>query len=191
MLQGKHEDVIWVLGNHEFYHSDYHNTLNEAQRLADKLGWRLLENETCTTLDKIKICGTTGWFPHNDLNQLYEHWMNDFRVIRNSSYLYSLHRKAREFLLNTVDENTVVVTHHLPVYRCVSDQYLGNELNRFFVADLDDVLALNPMLWIYGHTHDKGDLVVEKTRTVANPLGYPGEKGPFNDLWIEINADGY
>lgn len=186
ILQGEHRDVIWVLGNHEFYHSGYDQTLDEARRLSDKLGWKLLENETCITIDKNKFCGTTGWFPYNSGNHLYEHWMTDFGIIRGSQYLYDQNEKAKEFLLNTVNQGDIVVTHHLPCYECVSYQYAGSPLNRFFVGEFGEIFEQSPALWVYGHTHDKKDQMIKNTRTVANPLGYPGEKGAFSDLWIDL-----
>ena len=185
-LQGDHRDVIWVLGNHEFYHSGYDQTLNEAQRLSDKLGWKLLENETCT-VQGFKFCGTTGWFPYNHENHLYERGMTDFSVIRGSQHLYDQNEKAKDFLLSTVKQGDIVVTHHLPCYKCVSSQYAGDQLNRFFVSEFIDIFDQYPALWAYGHTHDKGDQIIMNTRTVTNPLGYPGEKGPFSDLWIDLS----
>jgi len=32
-----------------------------------------------------------------------------------------------------------------------------------------------PKLWIHGHSHDRCDYTLGKTRVVANPLGYPNE----------------
>lgn len=30
-------------------------------------------------------------------------------------------------------------------------------------------------LWIHGHSHDRCDYLLGKTRIIANPLGYPNE----------------
>jgi len=30
-------------------------------------------------------------------------------------------------------------------------------------------------VWIHGHSHDRCDYLLGKTRVVANPLGYPNE----------------
>ena len=32
-----------------------------------------------------------------------------------------------------------------------------------------------PKLWIHGHSHDRCDYSLGKTRVVANPMGYPKE----------------
>ena len=32
-----------------------------------------------------------------------------------------------------------------------------------------------PKLWIHGHSHDRCDYLLRKTRVVANPLGYPND----------------
>jgi Icc-related predicted phosphoesterase len=49
------------------------------------------------------------------------------------------------------------------------------------------ILALNPRLWIHGHTHTSFDYMIGDTRVVANPHGYPGENEEFNpSVIVEI-----
>jgi predicted phosphodiesterase len=37
------------------------------------------------------------------------------------------------------------------------------------------VIPENETVWIHGHSHDRCDYRIGKTRVVANPLGYPNE----------------
>ena len=49
-------------------------------------------------------------------------------------------------------------------------------MNAFFVCDMaSHVHERQPKLWIDGHSHDRCDYRLGKTRVVANPLGYPNE----------------
>jgi predicted phosphodiesterase len=42
-------------------------------------------------------------------------------------------------------------------------------------------------LWIFGHTHEAVDTVVEGCRIVSNPRGYPGEDTGFlPNFMVEI-----
>jgi predicted phosphodiesterase len=46
----------------------------------------------------------------------------------------------------------------------------------FFVCDMAArVRERQPKLWIHGHSHDRCDYLLGRTRVVANPLGYPNE----------------
>ena len=50
-------------------------------------------------------------------------------------------------------------------------------MNAFFVCDLAAHVRTrrDPKLWIHGHSHDRCDYLLGKTRVVGNPLGYPNE----------------
>jgi hypothetical protein len=56
------------------------------------------------------------------------------------------------------------------------DQWSVSATNAFFVCDMTSrVRERQPKLWIHGHSHDRCDYLLGKTRVVANPLGYPNE----------------
>ena len=58
-----------------------------------------------------------------------------------------------------------------------------------FASDLEKVMVeYKPDLWIHGHMHLPVDVVVDKTRVLCNPHGYPHEpNNGFNpDLIVEI-----
>jgi predicted phosphodiesterase len=45
-------------------------------------------------------------------------------------------------------------------------------LNPYFVSDLPDLLKKVDVA-IHGHTHESLDYIIEKTRVITNPRGYP------------------
>ena len=77
------------------------------------------------------------------------------------------------YFANNIQENDVVVTHHLPSTLSIGDQFKTSELNRFFVCDMSNIiLDKKPVLWLHGHTHESCDYVVGDTRVICNPYGY-------------------
>jgi len=87
-------------------------------------------------------------------------------------------------------ERTIVVSHHLPTSRSSPAEFAGSPNDHFFVCPLDDdILALRPRLWLHGHTHEPCDHVLEATRIVCNPRGYPDEirtRPPFEPLELVV-----
>jgi Icc-related predicted phosphoesterase len=79
------------------------------------------------------------------------------------------------WLVKKLDEpfegKTVVVTHHLPSARSVSDKYEGSTINPCFASNLDEHFGKMD-LWIHGHTHDSFDYAINGTRVICNPRGY-------------------
>ena len=52
--------VIYVLGNHEFYHHDYHQLRLDARKSAEALGVHLLD-EDVLEIDGVRFAGCTLW----------------------------------------------------------------------------------------------------------------------------------
>jgi Icc-related predicted phosphoesterase len=84
----------------------------------------------------------------------------------------------------------MIVTHFPPALQSIHGTYEGDSLNPYFVNDAEDLVReLEPRFWVHGHTHNPFDYMIGKTRVVANPIGYPGERflqGPFKPLRIEV-----
>jgi len=64
------------------------------------------------------------------------------------------------------------VTHHVPHEILSKPQWKSSPLNRFFVGAVPYETCTTPRLWIYGHTHDSTDTVIDGTRFICNPFGY-------------------
>lgn len=193
-LCDKYQHVIFTMGNHEFYNSSFQeieDLLNRTKVRSDMLGRNLywLNDSTCN-INNTNFIGGTLWFPDNPLNQLYERQLSDFSYIKDfRKEVYERNKKTIVAFNNKqMDENTVVVTHHLPSYQSVNEKYKGDQLNRFFVCDMENlILEKQPKIWLHGHSHDSCDYFIEKTHVVANPLGYPNEHNKFDyNLIIEL-----
>jgi len=98
--------VIYVLGNHEHYHSDFATTKNKIQDMLNynALGnVHLLEREI-RVINDVTFIGGTLWTDMNNGDQLtlyhMKSMMNDFRCVENSNKV--VHYKAYE-QINGVD----------------------------------------------------------------------------------------
>lgn len=182
--------VVLVLGNHEFYKSDYDETLqNWSAWKRERPGLHVL-NRDSIVLDGVRFLGATLWtdFDGEDpaAMEIAQQYMPDFRVIRyrgrplHPRDTVAMHRQDRRWLASRMGERhdgpTVVVTHHLPHEGSVAEQHVGSPLNPAFVSDLDALIRDGgPLLWVHGHTHTGCDYIAHATRVICNPLGYPGE----------------
>lgn len=171
------ESIVYVTGNHEHYgtHIDKIREIrNDVLDSFSNVHW--LDNSKCEIKEQ-RFVGCTLWFNYDKLNQLYEKNMNDFYSIHNfREWVYKENSASVDYLQDTICENDIVITHHLPSNKCVHDNYKNSELNRFFVCDMTRLIEKkSPKYWLFGHTHYQFDYIFNKTRIISNPLGYPGE----------------
>lgn len=212
--------VIWVLGNHEFYN---HETLETSAKhirnrmLHDKElpSFAVLLDNEAFEFGGITFVGSTLWtdFNKDDLDrQQAQRYMNDYRMIK--SNVHNDHDgkimpkdtqekffENRAYINKAIagKKNVVVITHHAPSYKSISDKYkkMSNAYtNPAFASDMDKMIENNPQikLWCHGHTHANADYTIGKTRVVCNPRGYDSqnENDKFNkDLIIEMEGGGH
>lgn len=96
----------------------------------------------------------------------------------------------KEALARHADKEVVIVTHHCPSPRCISEQYVGNELNASYVSDLEGFIKKhdNIKCWCCGHVHHKDSFKVGNCLVVMNPLGYC-KYGGFMERGAEWSFD--
>jgi Icc-related predicted phosphoesterase len=170
--------VVFVHGNHELYGSDrdaVYALTERSVRAHDNLVW--LEMRTAEIAGR-RFVGTTLWFePPPNLDR-FRRYLEDYRAIADlESWVADANRAAVAFLEDEVREGDIVVTHHLPSYKCVAPRYSGNALNPFFVCDVEDLLVeRGPSLWLHGHTHESIRKTIGRTTVVCNPFGYVGHE---------------
>jgi len=204
--------VIWILGNHEHYHGKFPTTYAKIWNATlDYDNIDIAEKETIIIDDVAFICATM-WtsFDNNNIMtmQQAELWMNDYKNIRTGPEsepwkmkfrpldALSDHHRAIEFLFPEIKKQkdagnkTVVVTHHLPSFMSIHEQYRGNDMNGAYASELfEHIMEAQPNVWCHGHTHASSDYMIGGTRILCNPRGYKGyELNPdFNDtLVIEV-----
>ena len=166
--------VIYVYGNHEFYHASLLRICPIARMVESHMpNFHWLEN-SIIQLDGFRFLGATLWFPRSDADRKTKLLLNDFNCIQDfESWVYDENLKAVGFLRQNLQPGDIVVTHHIPSPSCVSERYKDSALNPFFVCDLTKlILERRPRLWMFGHTHDTIEATIGVTEMRCNPFGY-------------------
>lgn len=185
----KFYDVVYVPGNHEFYHDTIANSLKVLDTIESEVpNIHILRCGEQVFVNKKEFIGGTLWFPNLPDNILYQRQLNDFHKIYGGfqTWVYEQNRKCSEALREKVNKDSTVVTHTLPHPLCVAEQYKNDPLNRFFVSSETATIGNNkPGLWIHGHTHSSVNIMVGGTRIICNPAGYNRENKDFKpDLYV-------
>ncbi|WNL41514.1 metallophosphoesterase [Halomonas sp. PAMB 3264] len=191
--------ILYVPGNHEFYHTHLTEHRQTLAREARRLGIELLDNRALT-LGGVRFYGTTLWTDFNlyaeDPARSFEacarkarRLMPDYQIITDGQgevftpeASQALHREALGWLTRALSEPfegpRVVISHHAPLRDCIPLQYVGDVLSPAFASHLAPLMGRMD-LWVHGHVHEPVDLLQEGTRVVANPGGYPEEVGRY------------
>lgn len=190
-------DVVYVLGNHEYYRGHLDRTLEKIRRAAAP-HVHVLENESFV-LNDVRFLGATSWTDFTSTGDLSVALleagaMNDFKLIRTESRYRRLtpndvatrSRHSKAWLTAELERpfsgRTVVVTHHAPIREVIGDTYDGHLSASYFNNWYS--LVERADIWIFGHTHQSVDMQIGSCRAVSNPLGYPGEVTGFDPLKI-------
>ena len=178
----RYKNVIYVVGNHEYYGTSWEGAHHERTDLEMEVlmatGKQLLVSEEFDIFqieDQRFLCGAM-WIPEpargtpniNDVNCIKRYKPEVFR--RHKTFCNGLNANLKW--------SDIVVTHHMPSNQSVAPQYYGDIYNAWFVApELEKSIdAVQPRLWIHGHTHSSFDYYRKATRVLCNPRGYPNEK---------------
>ena len=166
--------VIYLHGNHEFYHSDREEVLGYTQDAVedfDNLIW--LDNDT-VELEGVRFVGAPMWFRDNPKARPYKRLMSDFGLIEDfEAWVYEENAATLAYFDQHVRKGDVVLTHYVPTFRSVHPRWAGSQLNAFFVCDMEPlILEREPRIWIHGHTHDSFDYLLGSTQVICNPFGY-------------------
>jgi len=174
IVQDRYENIIYVLGNHEYYGCSFKEV--QCQILLLLTNYRnvhTLENDQIT-IDNITFYGTTLWFEENVDTQLLKYHLNDYRCIKDFAP-DKWSREAIKFIKSIEDNESkkVLITHHVPHSRFISPKYVGNEMNCFYLNDIGKYLSKFD-LSVFGHSHDSIDhQFSDRCRAISNPRGYP------------------
>ena len=185
--------VIYVLGNHEFYGENIPILTSEIKDLAKGSNVHVLENDR-VEIGGVVYLGATLWTDFRLYGDVVlaeaaaTTTMMDFRKIRITHHYQrfrpadarKLHAESATWLRKQIEDvrgrKFVVVTHHAPSPRSISERYRNDPLNPAFASNLEPMIETSgAALWIHGHIHQHADYVVGNTRVIANPRGYPQE----------------
>jgi len=186
--------VIYIAGNHEFYHGKYPDAYNYLEAECQAFNNVYFLEQGKKEIADVTFIGATLWTDMNNSDRttllIVQEMMNDYRIVRNSNRNYARltpsdtvvrHKNTLEYIKSTIksdpNKKYVVVGHHAPHKLSVKPRYAEDiEMNGAYSSDLGYFIANHPqiVLWSHGHTHDQFDYYVGDTRIVCNPRGYDG-----------------
>lgn len=200
------QEVLYILGNHEYYKGSYPRTLHKIKNLAQGTNIHVLENESIE-INEVTFHGTTLWTDFQLLGNprtfgmICQEKMNDYKKIRRDpSYskmrsidTFHIHQKSvqwlKDSLKNSKSEKDIVITHHAPSLQSVPEKHIDDPISSAYASNLDQFIKeYQPDYWIHGHMHTPVSYEIEKTKVICNPHGYTDEKynGFDRQLIIDI-----
>ena len=168
--------VLYVAGNHEYYKhkNSISQTNHKIYNILRKYSNVHFLNNKVFEYEGIAFVGTTLWSHIGDeMGPAKLYYMNDFRSISGFSTVVSnyLFKSNVSFITSALEkhENCIIITHHAPSMKCISDKYLGDKLNCCFASDLEHLFKHTHMMgWIYGHTHHNYKEIGERVFLYGN-----------------------
>jgi Icc-related predicted phosphoesterase len=169
--------------------------IKAIRALGEESNIKILENNVIE-FNGIRFLGCTLWTDcriHEDkistslVTQKIADRMNDYRRIRTGGSYRKLRvyeticehltsvRWLRSELAKAYSGPTVVITHHAPLRECLNE--VGDPiLDGAYASDLSELIdEFKPIIWIYGHTHEKKDFRKGETRLMdGNGSGQKG-----------------
>jgi predicted phosphodiesterase len=199
------KSVVYVPGNHEYYHHEINNTRILLRNDGLKYGVHILDRNV-TVIDRVRFVGCTMWTDFSLDGNSYTgkrvagRTMNDFRLIKcndSGRAIFNVENAIKLFngdiawmrsvLSEPFNGDTVVVTHHAPSEKSIEAQYKGDDLNSAFASNLENfILEFAPKLWIHGHCHAQTSYEIGDTKVICHARGYYDYNKLYNPLIVEI-----
>jgi len=187
--------TIIVPGNHEYYGGFHIKETPRKYNLRDNVV--LINNNFIDIPTKedynILLYGATLWSNINPLEYVdVARDMNDYHCIMYddnvkfnpglsiqeylNTYSFLNNAKVPPYIKNKHNGKPykmVFVTHHGCHPKCIDDCYRSSKVNSAYSTDLTELITKKaPAVWIYGHTHQTKQFVVNDTVICENSLGY-------------------
>lgn len=192
-LSEMYRAVIYVPGNHEYYGGKINTADQKMMEWMDGVDNFHYLNCGHVKIDNYNFIGATLWTDFDGGNPIKmltcQLGMNDYKQIRtlykerNECHKITPYDIARlnvqhlQFIKSKLEEfrgqKNIVVTHHSPSYKSVTDNWRGDPINAGYHNDLDKLIEqYNPAIWQHGHVHSSHRYKIGKTTVIANPRGY-------------------
>lgn len=195
----RYDKVFLVNGNHDHYGRTREQTEELVAKICKTRPNLIFLNRTSYDLDEDHVmlsCVLWSEMQDEQRSDLFMH-MSDLTLIQDWSFEQNnwQHKQEKAWLQDAIRQVeadgklAVVVTHHSPTFRgTVAPKHVGNEISSGFCTDLEDVLRLPVICWVFGHSHFSCNLLFNgECRLVSNQLGYSGENTGFDPgFCIEI-----
>lgn len=194
------QDVLYIPGNHEFYHGDIKTTVAGIKQMTAHLENLYITDSGADLIGELGVHMHTLWTDFDGGNPASmgeaNARMNDYRLIMNGKWMLTpsdtmdLHRQHLEMLEHDLCKGDIVMTHHTPSLQCIPAEYAHDRVNGAYHSDLEGlILRKKPSYWFCGHTHTAKTLKIGDTTVIINPHGYGNQykKNGYNPtLVVEV-----
>jgi predicted phosphodiesterase len=164
-------------------------------------------NRSSIKINGVSFLGATGWHdfrapgPSEFLQKsAWNHYMSDREFIKwavessdPTDPIVEAATRDADWIKNAVCATTepkVVITHHIPhngLLKFTTD-LLWNQLNGSFHNSMLETCADSSVAaWCYGHTHFRGEHVINGIRYINNACGYPGENPGWSPTLVDLD----
>lgn len=196
----RHKEVIWIMGNHEYYKNYIEEAMSEINGnfVPRPSNLSILESGVVVVENVAFICATL-WTDYNNRDPLTmiasADYMNDHKQIyKNGPGVYPvkgydpvflpedalvIHKKHRREIFEHAKALTnvrkkVLVTHHGFSSLSIADQYKNEkELNGAFISEMsNEIIDAGFDMAHHGHSHSSFDYMLGDCRVITNPRGY-------------------
>ncbi len=197
--------VIYICGNHEFYHGEIEAVFQSLRHEANGSNVHFCENQS-VQLNQVRFLCSTLWTDfalNGDANlaiRRFARLMNDYRLIYwNKKKLrprdtFNFHLESRAYLETQFSEpvadktKTIVVTHHAPSRASLKYERIRHEWSAAYASAMDELIERSgAKLWIHGHTHESVDYWIGSTRVISNPRGYSYQNNGHGNPNFQVN----
>lgn len=179
------ENVIYVLGNHEYYKSkNTEKLINmfEIKKLALKMkdtikNLHILDNDVIVLKYNgvdYKIIGSTLWSNPTSaltrgLRNIYGINLERFKQKYKDSVSF-LEREIKKCAGN--NQKAIVITHYVPSISIVPFNKINENIS-LYASDLEYLFCENIIYWIFGHIHHNFNITMYGTKLITNQKGKP------------------
>lgn len=188
--------VLYVPGNHDFYHTRFPRELDKARPRFEQAGIHLLAQGESVVIDDVLFVGATLWTDYQIAGDTHSAMlsaasknggMNDHRLIRDAAdpgrpflphHALAEHKRAldnirAELGAREPGQASVLLTHHGVSPRSLQHGEVETIADACYASDLEDLIcAYAPDLVVHGHVHVSVDYEIGTTRVISNPAGY-------------------
>jgi DNA repair exonuclease SbcCD nuclease subunit len=195
--------VFLVAGNHEYYQRETFDQPNKSRLSIDEINKIIINftdafvnvhyiQQNIVIHNRVRFLGCTLW---TKSDPILSYKIGDYKHILNltpekCTELHNYDINWLETQLSCPNDGTydftVVMSHHLPSYKLVSEKYQDHPLNGFYADDLDH-LVKKANMWVCGHTHYAKHILVGDCHCYVNPIGYSHETSNYDpNILIEL-----
>jgi Icc-related predicted phosphoesterase len=197
ILKTFYKNIIWCHGNHDLYlvnvpelvkyHGNSFQKLNTMVQLANTIPGVHYLGGNVVTIDGVNIGGSCLWYDYSYgvrqfhlykkyFDMLWKNW-SDCVFIRNGDKEFDnikYFQEQQEACLNIDAKIDIFVSHMIPLNELISRKWAFEHTTSFYVFNGKKLInKFNPKIWLYGHTHDHGEMQRNDTKFINRSFGYP------------------